>query len=370
VNTTAFGIISPLIPGYVVSMGATLAFAGTVTAIFSITALFTRPLSSLLGDRLNRKKLLLITLLLNSILIFMYPIVTNIVWLYPLRILHGISFSISGTVSLSLGVDFVPKERLGEGVGYLGIGQIVGLAIGSNIGIYIMENHSYTLSFIISGITVFIVGLMLLRMKYTYIPIKSYNEKTNKWNIRLNDILAVKLLPNAFFGGLIVITYGLTSSYLVLLGEDRQIGNIGLYFIINSIVVVILRPIFGKMIDRKGAFYIILCGFSFASVSMILLGLSHSLLPVLIAAALVAVGTSGTMPALQVDCIKRLDISKRTLAMGTYMIGLDIGVSSGQLFGGVISDSFGFGITFISTGILMIIGLCLYLMYSKIITNK
>ena len=60
INAVAFGITIPVIPGYVVSLGASLSLAGVVTGTFAITALFVRPLAGIIGDKYNKKLLLVI----------------------------------------------------------------------------------------------------------------------------------------------------------------------------------------------------------------------------------------------------------------------------------------------------------------------
>lgn len=61
----------------------------------------------------------------------------------------------------------------------------------------------------------------------------------------------------------------------------------------------------------------------------------------LIAVVLLAIGAGSDLPAIQADCLTRLGSDKKTVTTGTYLIGMDIGVSVGQIFGGIITESFG-----------------------------
>lgn len=56
--TTAmsYSMISTLITNYAVKLGGTLAMAGTIAGIFSMAALFSRPVGGLICDTLNKKR--------------------------------------------------------------------------------------------------------------------------------------------------------------------------------------------------------------------------------------------------------------------------------------------------------------------------
>ena len=369
VNASAFGMVVPLVPGYVISLGATLSFAGVVTGLFSVTALLARPVAGVIGDRLNKKWLLAVAMFLNGLSIFLYALAPGIMWLLPLRLLHGLMFAISGTVCFSLGSDFVPKKRLSEGVGYLGIGQIIGMALGPNIGIYLLRYFPHKFCFMLCGATIMAAGLSLTALRYRNIAAKlpgngSNGSNGSKWTFRFHDMIAAELLPNAFFAAILAVNYGLNNAYLIMLGNERNIAHIGLYFIVYATVLLVTRPSIGRMTDRRGAAYAIVPGFILTAVSMTLIGFSHTLPLILFAAVLAAVG-GGAFPAIQADCMKRLDSNRRTAATGVYLIGMDIGMAMGQICGGRLTDVFNFKTAYNGAAFLMFTGLGLYLLFHR-----
>ena len=362
-NATSFGMIGPLIPGFAISLGATLSFAGIAAGIFSFSALVGRPFASVIGDRFNKKHVLVMFMFLNGLVTVLYAIVPNIAWVLPIRILHGLIFSVSGTVNFALGAEFIPRSRLAEGIGFLGITMIIGMAIGPNVGIFILQHYSYQACFIISGIGVMTASMFLMRLKYK----SSVQNRVDMGfgSLRFKDLFAVELLPNIFFVALLSIGTGLANAYLIIFGQERGIENIGLYFIIHAVTVILTRPKIGRMTDKRGVAFAILPGYILAAAAMIIIGTSYTLWPILIAAVLFAVGAGGSFPAIQTDCLKRLDISRRALATGTYLIGFDIGMTTGQILGGVVSDAFNFRTAFTGSGILMLIGFGCYFMYNR-----
>lgn len=360
-NSVAFGMTNPLVPGFTVSLGASLTAAGFIAGMFSYVALIGRPISSILGDRGNKKRLLILSLVANGLFTVLYAAAPDIMWLVPIRILHGLFFSLSGTIFMALGAEYIPKERLGEGVGFLGMGQIIGMALGPNVGILLLYRYSYELCFIISGAGIMLAGFLIIPLRYTQPP----RQDDGKKSFSLKDLVAVELMPNAIFAAIFAVGNGLVVSYLILLGEERGILNIALYFMVNSIVILVTRPVMGRLVDRKGVAVAILPGYILTALAMVAIGLATSIWPILLAAVLVAVGSGGGIPAIQTDNIRRLDSAHRTVAIGTFLIGMDIGMGAGPIFGGMISDAFGFEAAFLGTAGLMIVGFVCYLAYSR-----
>jgi MFS family permease len=361
----AFGMTLPITPGYAVSLGATLAFAGMITGVFSIIALFTRPLANIIGDRLNKKLLLLVFMPLTGVAVILYAFLPGIIWILPVRIAHGILFSLGGTLSFALGTGFIPMKRLGEGIGFLGVGQILGLALGPNIGLYMVNQYSYGLCFLVSGAVVIAAGLSVSVLRYDHAkPGPPSDGKPVARTFHFRDMIAIELLPNAAFVAILATGSGLTNSYLAMLGVDRNITNIGIYFIVNAIVLLASRPLLGKLTDRKGAAYAVIPGYLFMALGMAFIGMSYSLWLILSASVFIAIG-GGALTALQADCLKRLPRERKTVATGTYFIGMDIGIGTGQVFGGIVIGSLGFGAAWYIGGVLMLIGLGFYLLYKR-----
>ena len=365
INFTGFGMVTPIIPGWAYSqLGASLTIAGVIAALFSAVALVARPITSVMGDRLNKKYLLAVALTLNGITTLLYAFVPSLLWVIPVRALHGFFFSVSGTIAFALGADYVPKKRMGEGVGYMGMGQIIGMAIGPNIGIFVIERYSYQLCFLVSGAAIVLAGFSVCALRYSKNARISY-EISNKVSIKLRDLVAVELLPNVLFVSLFMLCNGLIVSFLTMIGELRSIAGIGTFFVVNSVAVLIARPIIGRITDNKGVKYAVVPGYILTAIAMVLIGSGYSIVFIIAAAILFALGAGSSMPAIQADCLMRLDKTRSTVATGTYMIGLDIGMIVGPMLGGLMADFYGFQATFNSAGILMLVGFFAYLIYTK-----
>ncbi|MEC0184687.1 hypothetical protein P4H61_24745 [Paenibacillus peoriae] len=82
--------------------------------------------------------------------------------------------------------------------------------------------------------------------------ISSKHSEVAKKNISFKDIIAVRILPLSLIGGLFSMGNRLVSSFLVLLGEERGIKGVGMYFTMNALILLIMRPLSGRLYDKKG----------------------------------------------------------------------------------------------------------------------
>ena len=371
INFIGFGIVMPQIPGFAISLGATIAVAGVVAGLFPIFALIGRPFASLLGDRLDKKYLLIVSLALTGVFTMLYAVTPTLLWVVPVRVIHGLLFSISGTVAIAYGAGYIPRPRMSEGIGFLGLGNVIGLALGPNIGIYLVGNFSFQLAFFISGLVITAAGLFVFTLRDGAATKKANPEEPppvpepKKKLFRLNELIAFELLPSVAFVSMFLIGTSLVNNFLVLTGGERGIANVGIYFLVNASVIVLVRSTTGKIIDRKGVAFAVLPAFVFMAVGMVIIAWASYLWMLLLAAIFMGIGSGISLPAIQADCIKRLDASRRAVASGTYFIGLDVGVAIGPVIGGFIAGAFGFHVTFMSAGIFILSGVILYPLFNR-----
>ena len=354
VTSTSFYMMSPILSKYSVLLGATLSLAGVIAGLFSITALVVRPFGAVLVDRINKKAVLTGAVAVMGLAALGYSVSENLVLLVLFRILHGSAFAVSGTASSALIASIVPRERLGEGIGYYGMGNIIATAIGPNIGILVSNTLGYRIDFILSGGFLLVAALLMSRIPYEGTGAAFSAESFR--GVRLRDLIAPEVLPLAMLGGAFSFTNGIVSTFLVQVGEARGIGSIGLYFTVMAACLFFVRPLTGKLSDRKGLAFILYPALALVAVEGLLLSRASVLWVVLLAAVAKAFGQGAAQPSIQAACMKKLDPSRAGVAAATFFIGADIGQGFGPMIGGVISQHFGYEVMFLVCAGLMAVG--------------
>ncbi len=355
ITSIGFAMITPIVVKYAISLGATVGLAGTIAGIFSITALFGRPVSGYISDRYNKKNIMILSTVMLAVSTLGYGISANASVLLFFRVLHGLAFSVSGTASISLGTAFIPQKRLGEGIGFLGMGYIIARAIGPNIGIFILDKYGYSYVFFAAFAIIALSAALMFTIKYKMPVSENIVEKKKKFKIKLSDLVAKELLVIAAIAGCFSMMNGLISSFLVNLGEEKNIIGVGIYFTVNAAVLLFIRPFAGKLLDKKGIAYIVYPSFILAILSAFFIGMANSLWMIIIAAVLYAVGQGSSQPALQTSCIKRLGPERVGVATSTYYIGADIGNGLGPMIGGAVAGAVSFSsVYFVGMGVLFL----------------
>jgi predicted MFS family arabinose efflux permease len=282
--------------------------------------------------------------------------------LFFFRIVQGIAFSISVTVINALSTTYMPKKRIGEGIGFMGLGYILATAISPNLGLEISTRLGFKYVFYLSCIVVMIAVALMSMIPYN--PPNKKNLTTNNFQIKINDFFASELTIFAILACLFTFMNGVIGSFLALLGDERHISNIGYYFTVNAIVILIIRPLSGKLLDSKGLSIIAFPAFIMAIAAALLLVISSSLWMILAVAVLYGIGQSSLSPALQATCVKKLGPSRVGIATSTYFIGYDAGQGLGPIIGGTMAGKFGLTSVFYICIALLFAGIVIYYLFT------
>ncbi|REG22859.1 putative MFS family arabinose efflux permease [Archangium gephyra] len=135
-DLVGFGIVIPLLPFYVQSMGGSELTVGVLLGSFSFTQLLATPLLGRFSDRYGRRPIILLSLAANAIAMGLFSLASYhhlLPLLFASRILAGAT---SGNLSACQAVlaDVTPSENRARAMGRLGAGIGLGLVLGPMIG--------------------------------------------------------------------------------------------------------------------------------------------------------------------------------------------------------------------------------------------
>lgn len=362
ITAMGFNMVYIIVSKYAMQITSSLTIAGVVSGIFSIAALVIRPFAGMTVDTVNKKSLCIVANILIGISIVGYAFSHNVPMLFFFRILHGVAFGVSSTVSIALVTKYIPKERMGEGLGYFGLGQVVAQVISPNLGVYIEGKYGFYQLFLVVALLSFLGAGLLTALHY---PKSSKPDAKVKMKLTLNSLIAKEVIVYTAIGGMFSFGNGIVASFLILLGQERKIANIGLFFSVGAVVLFILRLFIGRIVDRQSLTLIVNISLVVTAVSMVLIGVAPALSMLLVAAVLKSIGQGGGQISLQTECIKKVDAGRVGVATSTFYIGADIGQGVGPIIGGVISSSFSYTTLFLVCAALMLISMLFFNIYQR-----
>ncbi|MFJ7365598.1 MFS transporter [Peribacillus frigoritolerans] len=327
-----FEMMLPILPAYLLSMNASSIQVGLVTSLFTIGAVLIRPfVGYYLMD--NQKILAICASATLMVITILYPFL-NMIWLLLLlRVIHGAAWGGSTTANSTMVVDFIPKTRLGEGIGYFSISTTVGAIVAPSIGILIYDSFSFDILIWSSAV---LSLLAVLALQFVYSPTIVKREK--KPFRFLDMIFETDVWFQALLTVITTLGFGAIITFLVLFGKQREVDHIFLFFLINATVSTLLRPFTGKWYDKKGPWAIIIMAAILGFFSLIILSYTANESQLIIAAILFGAGYGTVMPCLQTWTVQKVSEEKRGAANATFFSSFDVGVGVSAFALGILAE--------------------------------
>lgn len=336
--------------------------AGLVTGIYIIGTLIGRLATGRVIDQFGRKKVLIIGLVLFVLTMSLYFINAGITVLLLCRLVHGISVGIASTATGTIVAQILPQSRKGEGIGYYSMSATLGTAIGPFIGILMSQHTSYSMIFslcMLLGIICLAISFMAKVPPMPEVP----ESQTVKKGFSISQYLEMKAVPIAIVTILIAFGYAGVLSFINFFAKERDlVAASSFFFFVYAIAILVTRPFTGKLMDTKGANFVMYPCFVLFALGLLLLSTSHSSLVLLLSGAMMGAGYGNLSSTAQAIAVKLTPSHRMGLATSTYFIALDGGLGVGPYLLGYIIPVLGYGKLYVSLGIFIFITIAIYFM--------
>ena len=348
-------MVNPNLSKYAVSLGASLSLAGTIVGLQAGMAMCLRPISGAASDLLNRKYVMLGSICITSTAYLGYLLFRNITAVIICRLLQGFSFSFMSVARTAFASAYMPKDKIGEGVAYTSFGVVLSQIVGPNIGLWVSDNFGFEYCFG-TALILSLSGLAVLSL----VPYKHTKGQFKKDKLKLSNLISVEVIPYALLGGMFSITTQLANSFIALVGEERGISNVAMFFTTYAVIALITRPVAGKVVDKYGLAVIMYPGFVFGALSMLFIGVAQGLPLILMSGVCKALSQGMALPSIQGSAIKRLGREKAGVASATIHMGQDLLNLVAPALGGVIASQYGYTTMYCGFAGFIILGIPIY----------
>lgn len=338
--------------------------AGLAMTYFQIGTILCRIFAGRLIDGFNKRIVLLISTALFFIIMGLFNFTTSLEAVFVLRGLHGVVFALGTTVMATLAVLVLPPNRKGEGVNMFAIFSNIAMVLGPAIGLYALSSYGsmalYIFLTVMTGLAMVLSNIIPLSKELT-LPKQS---KYKGWHI--SQFIENKSLLWALMGLFIGFTY---SGVLVFIPIELNSMGAGIwgsaFFAIFALMIIISRPIVGKIYARYGSKIIIYTGLGLFILGLFGLGLAITPLAILFTAPLLGLGYGAAQPAFQALAIQSAPIERAGVSTATYFLALDISVGAGSVILAVLASAWGYQYLYMFTALVMVIALALYHIWVK-----
>lgn len=352
-----FQMIFPVLPQYIQKMGGGPEVIGLVMGIFTVSTLIARPFAGWLLDRVKRKLVLIGGLAVFMAMLFSYALAHTIALVILVRLVHGLGWGFSGTSTATIAAGIIPRERFGEGMGWFSLANSLAMAVAPAAGIYVGMHYRLQSVFYLSSALAF-VALCLAFF------IRCPNRRNPPASVRfvLYDKDAVRPAVLMFF---LSVTYGSVISFLPLYAAGLGIPNIGIFFSIYALAILITRPAAGKLIDRLGLDIIVLPGFLCIFIGIAGLACARELWQFGVVAAVYGLGFGALQTTIQTMAVRDTPFHRLGIANATLFSGFDLGMGLGVIALGSIAALYGYRNMYWFTLLPVIFAVLFYLVFMR-----
>jgi MFS family permease len=358
ISMLGMGIVSPFLPIYANTLGASKLEVGLVQAGFSITGIGTLLFIGRLSDRFGRKLFLgtgLGIIALSSVgLMYAARPLHLILW----RFFQGLGASAHMPIAQAYLGDITPEGHEGKWMGYFNAVLFAGMGAGPLAGGLISDAFSIRTTFL------FMAVLNALALGATILFLREMRRKTSQASRlsflaplrsrNLRGALSYNIANGVTIAGLMAfvplfadLTVGLSASLIGILLAARS-------------PVSILQSYTGRMADTWNRRSMVLWGGLLSMAALALLPRSAGFWPLLAAYIAVTLGQAVGVPAANAYVVNE----GRVYGMGTsvtlFMLAMHLGTGLGPVALGGIADRFGLASVFYSAAVCMAVGLGLF----------
>jgi MFS family permease len=368
-----------LLPLYIIEKGFSTTIAGLTTTAFMLVAVAFRPVSGRLVDSKGRYSTTIIGIAVYFIATGLLTFEIPAPLLLGMRGLQGLGFCLSTTATGTLAADLIPRSRMSEGIGYIGLTQTISQALPPLLALALKDVYGYQVAFtsvfVISGLALLSgltlrwskmkpgvsdhdTGYLSEREETSSTSPSGGNRKESAWE-KLVDITSLK--PSTIMLLIMFASSG-AQTFLVAHAINKGIANPGVFFTATAITMAVGRLSVGKISQRFGSIGVVSPGIVLVGLSMIGMYSCANVAILIISGALYGLGLGMVQPELCSLTMLAVPKERRGMANSTLYMAWDLGQALGAYAMGVLAGYAGLGSIFVLATIVAIMTLLIYLL--------
>lgn len=372
------GLVIPVMPFLKNELHFSATDMGIMTSLFALAQFIASPLVGRLSDRLGRKPILALGLLLYMFSEFLFAWSNNLALLNISRIIGGLSAAMSIPPTMAMAADITTERQRAKVIGWISAAFSGALILGPGFG-GILANIDYKAPFWFAGTLGFLSALAVLLFlpnedelvhNTPSSPIISENRKSTL--SKMNTVFTGTVIT--LFVLILVSSFGLQgfeSIYSIYVNEvfGFSINNLALVLTLNGIISLILQVVFfERLVNWLQENTLTRYCFFFSLLGTIWIILAHSKLEVIIATLIIFSSFDLIRPAITTSLTK-ISPHNQGLINGINMSLTSVGNVIGPIISGALLD-LNHHFPYIVVAVFLAISLCLSFMLKNNISTS
>ena len=214
---------------------------------------------------------------------------------------------------------------------------------------------------LVLGIVSLIVALFVHVPKLAVVPKMTDTKSEETKGFKISNFVEPKALPIAFITMIVAFCYSSILSFINFYAiEINLVETASFFFVVYAVAVLLSRPFTGRLMDDKGANFVMYPAFVIFAAGMLLLSSVTTGITLLIAGALIGLGFGNMQSTTQAVAVKLTAPHRLGLATSTFFIALDAGLGFGPYLLGFIIPVTGYRTLFVILAFIILLTSAFY----------
>jgi MFS family permease len=353
---------NPVLPLFAQALGAGDTVIGLIAAVSPLAGiLFSFPVG-VMSDRIGRRRLLVMSGVVFLVAPLLYLLISDPLWLIPVRFFHGMATAILGPVIFAIIAERFPATK-GEMLGTYSSATLIGRTLAPLAGGIIITFFAFTPGLVQYRLVY--VAAALAAAPVCYLTLMYREEQSGSLNIPefsvfkeslVTFIANRRLRATAIADMATYFAFGAFETFLpvYLYSLHFEAYQIGIIFAIQVLIIAVTKPFFGRIADHVDKRYQIIIGLLITGITIAVVSFTVTFPGFLAVSAVFGLGISLSTVATSAYVADMAKKDQIGASMGALSSIMDIGQSAGPLVTGIIITIAGFTIGFFAGFILVL----------------
>jgi len=352
----------PTAPFHILALGGGTAAAGLFLGFLTYASAFSAPVTGTLADRIGSRRILIIASLAITAFSIAYALIPSYKVMLGLVLIHGVFWSGLLTGSAAYMTNSMPESRRAEGLAYWGISSIAAIAVAPSLGFWMFHFGWRALCLEAAALNV-IMAVIAWNLPHQPIAVAPAGQRKGR-------LIEWRVLILSFTLFLYSFGYGGITSFTALYADANGVTPKGIYLSTMAVVMLVTRPLAGRLGDRFGYRRVFLPCLVLITVGLSCLMVGGSRFWLVISAALFGTGFGTAYPVFAGYVLRHVGPERRGAAFGAILACFDTGIGTGSTSMGWIIGRYGFASAFGTATVLAALALPYFLLADRLLRNR
>jgi MFS family permease len=354
---SAFQLL-PTAPFHIIDLGGSTFASGLFLGFLTYSSAISAPITGALADRVGQRRILVVTSLALAVFSLGYAVITDYRLMLALAIVHGVFWSGLLAASAAYMTNLLPERRRAEGIGYWGLSTVLAVAVAPTVGFWIYR-RGWLWMCIVGAVLNLIMAAIALNLRRDG-PIVRHPVAARRGLLEWRVLIISLCLFMYSFG------YGGITSFTAMYADDNGVTPKSIYLTALAIVILVTRPMAGRLGDRFGYKRVFIPCLILISIGMACLAFGGSRTWMITSAILFGSGFGTAYPVYVGYVMQGVAAERRGAAFGAILAAFDTGIGTGSTSMGWLIQRFGFATAFGVAAAISALALPYFLMADRV----